>query len=264
MVDPLNKEGMSALYLATIYGRLDLIEQLVRGGADVNEQGREGMCPLHVATACNHLNIIDYLIIKGADINKKNREGLIPLHIAVIHGHLGSVKYLVEKGADIDLKDKCDVSPLLYALSITIGCPNISFRLINHCSSLAQGIDVNSVLNTLLHNYAPVICYPRAQSLALDLRVQSHKRHQKRSTYFSESKKRKLENISATKENALNVELLQGSQNLPSDISMQFEGLDDRMKDMVKKSMANINSEMPAYSFNNVAVESVNNKNLRR
>ncbi|WP_353281769.1 ankyrin repeat domain-containing protein [Wolbachia endosymbiont (group B) of Horisme vitalbata] len=264
MVDPLNKEGMSALYLATIYGRLDLIEQLVRGGADVNEQGREGMCPLHIATACNHLNIIDYLITKGADINKKNREGLIPLHIAVIHGHLGSVKYLVEKGADIHLEDKCDVSPLLYALSITIGCPNISFRLINHCSSLAQGIDVNSLHNTLLNNHALVICYPRAQSLALDLRLQSHKGHQKRSTYFSESKKRKLENISITfsitfEENALNTQLLQGSQNLPLNISMQFKDLADRTK-----SMININSEMPAYSFDSVALEPVNNKNLRR
>ncbi|WP_255586174.1 hypothetical protein [Wolbachia endosymbiont of Tribolium confusum] len=41
-------------------------------------------------------------------------------------------------------------------------------------------------------------------------------------------------------------------------MSMQFEGLADRTE-----SIVNINSKIPAYSFNNVAVESVNNKNLK-
>lgn len=267
MVDPQNKEGMSSLHFAVICGHSDLTDYLVREGANVNEQDKEGMSSLHVAVACDHSDIIDYLVANGANVNKQNKEGLSPLHIAVIHGHLGSVKYLVEKGADVNLRDRYGISPLFYALIITASCPDIASYLIKYSSFLVQEVNMESEFTNLSHNNAPdIICYPETQSSALELRVQLHKRHQKRSAYFSKSnKKRKLEDVSVTsKENASNVELLQGSQNLPSGISMQLEGLAGRMYDMIEKSMVNMNSEMPGCSFNSVAVESLNNNNLRR
>ncbi len=128
-------------------------------------------------------------------------------------------------------------------------------------SSLGQGVSMKPELKNRLHNHASgVIRCPEAQSLALDLRIQLHKRCHERSTYFSKSKKRKLENINATfKENTSNIQLFQSSQNLPSDISMQREDLFDGTENMVS-----VTNEMPMFSFNSVAVEPVNNENLRR
>ncbi|WP_143689941.1 ankyrin repeat domain-containing protein [Wolbachia endosymbiont of Nilaparvata lugens] len=264
IVDPRNKEDVNSLHLAVIFGYLDTVDYLVTNGANVNEQDKEGMSPLHIAVACGHSDIIDYLVANRANVDEQNKEGLSPLHIAVIHGHLGSVKYLVEKGADINLKDKYSISPLLYALTITIDRPDIASCLIKYSSFVAQEVNVESEFKNLLHNNAPgIIYYPEAQSSALDLRVQSHKRHQKRSAYFSKSnKKRKLEDVNETsKENTSNIQLLQGSQdnvNLPSDVSMQFEGLLGKME-----STVSVTNRAPMSSFNRVAVESVNNKNLQ-
>ncbi|QUI60558.1 ankyrin repeat domain-containing protein [Wolbachia endosymbiont of Spodoptera picta] len=236
MVDPRNKGSMSLLHFAAVRGYLNVIDYLVGEEANVNAQDKDGMSPLHFAVIYGHSGIIDYLVGKGANVNLQNKKGVSPLHLAVIYAHLGSVKYLIGKGADINLQDEGGMSPLFYALTITIKRLDIARDLIEYSSLLTQRINVKSKLRDCLH-----------------------KRQQRRSAHLNESKKRKLENISVTfEENASNIQLLQGSQNLPSDISMQFEGLADRTE-----SIVNINSEIPAYSFNSVAVESVNNKNLK-
>ncbi|MHC3898071.1 UNVERIFIED_CONTAM: ankyrin repeat domain-containing protein [Wolbachia endosymbiont of Nasonia longicornis] len=169
-------------------------------------------------------------------VDPRNKGSISLLHFAVVRGYLNVIDYLVGEGANVNAQDKDGMSPLFYALTTTINRLDIAHDLIEYSSLLTQRINVKSKLRDFLH-----------------------KKQQRRSAHLDEPKKRKLENISATFEkNASNTQLLQGSQNLPSNISIQFEGLADRTE-----SMVNINSEMPAYSFNSVAVESLNNKNLK-
>ena len=221
-VDPWNKGSMSLLHFAAIRGYSNVIDYLVEEGANVNEKDKDGMSPLHYAVIYGHSGIVEYLVGKGANVNLQDKKGVSPLHYAVIYGHSGIVEYLVGKGADINIQDEGDMSPLFYAL--TIDCPDIACDLIGYSSLLMQRINVRSKLKNFLH-----------------------KRQQRRSEHLGEPKKRKLENISATfEENVSNIQLLQGSQ---------IESLADRTE-----SMVNINSETPAYSFDSVAVESVNNK----
>ncbi|WP_341818994.1 ankyrin repeat domain-containing protein [Wolbachia endosymbiont (group B) of Phasia obesa] len=235
-VDPWNKGSVSLLHFAAIRGYSNVINYLVEEGANVNEKDKDGMSPLHYAVIYGHSGIVEYIVGKGANVNEQDKKDVSPLHYAVIYGHSGIVEYIVEKGADINIQDEGGMSPLFYALTIVIGRPDIACHLIEYCSLVQEEVNVKLKLKNFLHE-----------------------RKQRRSAHLNEPKKRKLENISATfEENASNIQLLQGSQNPPSDMSMQFEGLADRTE-----SIVNINSEMPAYSFNSVAVESVNNKNLK-
>ncbi|WP_353278720.1 ankyrin repeat domain-containing protein [Wolbachia endosymbiont (group B) of Longitarsus flavicornis] len=237
LVDLRNKGSISLLDFAAICGHSDIIEYLVGKGANVNEQDKDGMSPLHFAVIYGHSGIIDYLVGKGANVNAQDKKGVSPLHLAVIYAHLDSVKYLIEKGADINLKDEGGMSPLFYALTIIIGRPDIACYLTEYSSLVRKEVNVKVKLKNFLHE-----------------------RQQRRSAHLNEPKKRKLENISATfEENASNIQLLQSSQNPPSDMSMQFEGFADRTG-----SMVSVTNETPMFLFDSVAVEPLNNKNLRR
>ena len=43
------------------------------------------------------INIIEFLLKKGANINAKDKFGATPLHLAAISGYTDSVKVLLEK-----------------------------------------------------------------------------------------------------------------------------------------------------------------------
>ena len=51
---------------AAAHGRLDLVEQLVENGADVNEKTRDGWTALLCAKDSDSLEIIEYLQQNGA------------------------------------------------------------------------------------------------------------------------------------------------------------------------------------------------------
>ena len=52
---------------AAALGRLDLVEQLVENGADVNEKNRDGWTALMCAADAELLEIIEFLQQNGAD-----------------------------------------------------------------------------------------------------------------------------------------------------------------------------------------------------
>ncbi|QJT94986.1 ankyrin repeat domain-containing protein [Wolbachia endosymbiont of Diaphorina citri] len=268
-----SKEGESPLHFASKNGCLAIVSYLAKKGASLNLGDKDYMNPfLYVAESnrldiakylikekvfisnvdqydknymsstcytamCNHLDSIKFFVVQKTMVDPCNKGRISILHFAAVRGYSNVIDYFVGEGANVNEKDKDGMSPLFYALTITINHPDIALDLINHFSLLTQRINVKSKLKNFLHE-----------------------RQQRRSAHLNEPKKRKLENISATfEENASNIQLLQGSQNLSSDISMQFEGLADRTE-----SVININSEMmPACLLNSVAVESMNNKSLR-
>ena len=63
----------------------------------------------------NDLQLVQKLIKSGADINFKDEKGLTPLHYAAVSGNIDLVKYLVENGADVCAKDKKGRTPDYYA-----------------------------------------------------------------------------------------------------------------------------------------------------
>ena len=63
-----------------------------------------GVTLLHIASEqINESEIIDLLVKSGANVNARDAEGFTPLHMAAIHGNLKIVKKLVDLEADVNI-----------------------------------------------------------------------------------------------------------------------------------------------------------------
>ena len=76
-----------------------------------------GVTLLHIASRNNSTEVIDLLVKYGADVNALDSEGFSPLHIAAIHGNMKVVKKLVDLKADVsrarvDGRDAVDMAHL--------------------------------------------------------------------------------------------------------------------------------------------------------
>ena len=66
------RTGATALHVAAAKGYLDVIELLIRAGANVNAIDNDGWTPLHAAAHWDKHDIIAFLIDKHADLDIKN------------------------------------------------------------------------------------------------------------------------------------------------------------------------------------------------
>ena len=63
-----------------------------------------GVTVLHIASKENNEpEIIDLLVKSGANVNAQDAEGFTPLHMATIHGNVKIVKKLVDLEADVNI-----------------------------------------------------------------------------------------------------------------------------------------------------------------
>jgi ankyrin repeat protein len=60
-----------------------------------------GFTPLYSASQNGHLNVVDALLRAGADVNKAKNDGATPLFAACLKGHRACVEALVRARADV-------------------------------------------------------------------------------------------------------------------------------------------------------------------
>jgi ankyrin repeat protein len=97
-----NREGSTPLWLASVNGDAPIIEALLTAGADPNEQLPLGRTPLMTAARTGNVAALKVLVDHGADVNAKEAQrGTTPLMWAADEGHAAAVKFLIERGADI-------------------------------------------------------------------------------------------------------------------------------------------------------------------
>ena len=118
-------EGMTALCIASDWEYVELVEVLLKYGADVNAKDDYEYTALMYA-ACDRNDddsngsakqaILEALLRHGADINAKNGEGgstgSTALHLAVQNGRLAAVKVLLKHGANVNIKNNYGKTPL--------------------------------------------------------------------------------------------------------------------------------------------------------
>ncbi|XP_014229962.1 ankyrin-1-like [Trichogramma pretiosum] len=123
-VDPdgvLPKTGESALHLALTNERREIVESLLKAGADPNLADKDGTTPLHIiGKRCTDDD--DDLVDKFFEISEeknrpvrvdaKDESGNTPLLLALYHGNKRVARTLLSRGADPDLAGAGGLTPL--------------------------------------------------------------------------------------------------------------------------------------------------------
>ena len=162
-----DSEGTEALHSAALGGCYEIVELLLREGADVNAiQKVGGGTPLHLAALGGNFKVVELLIARGADVNAKNNEGSTPLHYAAEVGHNDTtVEILLKNGATVNVSDSLGLTPLHLAVGHFGRSEGIVALLLEH------GADVHArdrELKTPLHWSA------RHENHALTKRLLTH------------------------------------------------------------------------------------------
>lgn len=126
IVDNSGNTAIHHLINRTFGSRTQLIEMLLKAGADPDKENAKGKSPLHRAATDtvgieNGTEIMRILLDHKADLHKTDAAGNTPLHDAV-EGWLRSnspknLLFLLGAGADIHCKNKAGLSPLEIAVN---------------------------------------------------------------------------------------------------------------------------------------------------
>ncbi len=82
---PADEDGVTVLHKALhVYSahRIDIVQQLIAAGADVNAAAKDGRTPLHWACAFNVPQAVPLLLRAGAKVDARNEDGETPLFAA--------------------------------------------------------------------------------------------------------------------------------------------------------------------------------------
>ncbi|KAL1866292.1 hypothetical protein VTK73DRAFT_4822 [Phialemonium thermophilum] len=96
-----NGKGQTPLHMAARKGNLQLLELLlVDDTVDIDSRDIDGRTPLYEACKWGRTNVVEELIKYGADVNAKTTRNWTPLHIAARFGAANMVQELLKAGAD--------------------------------------------------------------------------------------------------------------------------------------------------------------------
>uniref|UniRef100_A0A669C037 non-specific serine/threonine protein kinase n=1 Tax=Oreochromis niloticus TaxID=8128 RepID=A0A669C037_ORENI len=73
---------------------------------DVNQPNKHGTPPLLIAAGCGNIQIIEVLMRKGAEIRAHDKSGANAIYYAARHGHVETLRFLHEKKCPLDVQDK--------------------------------------------------------------------------------------------------------------------------------------------------------------
>jgi Ankyrin repeats (many copies) len=112
----------------------EILNSLIKAGADVNAVNRFGLTPLHQA-AHDHIAVA-VLIAAGADVNSRCKYGTTPLHTAASRRAADSVAAMAAAGADVNATMKDGCTPLHLAAKvlsddIRYGSPESAAKLVD-------------------------------------------------------------------------------------------------------------------------------------
>jgi uncharacterized protein len=111
-----NRYGVTPLWLAALSGNAASIEMLLKAGADANTASAEGETVLMTAARTGKIDAVNVLLRYGADVNAtESWHKQTALMWAAAEGHAPVVRALVEAGADIRVRSNGGYTPLLFA-----------------------------------------------------------------------------------------------------------------------------------------------------
>ena len=122
-------------------GQPDIVQLLIKNGADLTVTDNKGVTPLHLASFHGQDENVEFLLKNGANIDSMDIYSRSPLTYAIIEGQTNVVQFLLKKGANINLLDINKNSLLHYAVNCKGNSLLYSSMLIN------KGINLNDINN---------------------------------------------------------------------------------------------------------------------
>ncbi|HUX13188.1 MAG TPA: ankyrin repeat domain-containing protein [Spirochaetia bacterium] len=114
--DSRDNRGVPVLSLAIRGRHRDLVENLLRRGADVNAVSQDrGNTPLMEAAVCGDSETVTHLLDSTADPNLQSKNGQTALMLAVGEGFTDVAKTLLERGAATEPVDQLGMTAGKYA-----------------------------------------------------------------------------------------------------------------------------------------------------
>lgn len=103
-----SKDGCSALQVAALQGGPEVVQLLLKAGADPNVPDPRGKTPLHAALQGDvELETVQSLVKAGAKLDTVDEQGLTPVRFAAMHGPREVYEYLLASGGN-DLRPASD------------------------------------------------------------------------------------------------------------------------------------------------------------
>ncbi|XP_048746170.2 fibronectin type 3 and ankyrin repeat domains protein 1-like isoform X2 [Ostrea edulis] len=104
-IDVPDKYGFTGLMQASQKGYTDIMEILIRHGADVNAQNDSGKTALMLACYAGQFEAVKLLRDQGAKYDDFDRGGSTPIHWAVDGGNIRLLEWIIKDGADANMRD---------------------------------------------------------------------------------------------------------------------------------------------------------------
>ena len=135
-----DKDGWTPLHSVSQEGQVEVAQFLIKHGADVTAQDKDLRTPLHSASQEGHVEVARFLVENRADATAQDKDGWTPLHWASEEGHMEVAQFLVEHGVDATAQDKEGWTPLHSASRE--GCLEVAQFLVKHSAdATAQNKD---------------------------------------------------------------------------------------------------------------------------
>ncbi|MCJ1375188.1 hypothetical protein MMC20_006422 [Loxospora ochrophaea] len=120
--DNAGNANLSVLHVAAQYGSNDVAKVCIEDHIQIDEKDRNGRSALYIASQNGHTNIVKTLLENGADVTiirdvdpMVSQLGDTALHAASLFGHGGVVKLLLDANAQVDALNAKSETPLCLA-----------------------------------------------------------------------------------------------------------------------------------------------------
>ncbi len=97
-INAIDEDGRTPLNYAIYHKREDVAKNLIKKGASIDYRDfKDKQKLLYLVCETDRLDILDNLILQGIDLNKKDNDGLLPIQIACLNGSISIVQKLIDK-----------------------------------------------------------------------------------------------------------------------------------------------------------------------
>ncbi|XP_035527522.1 B-cell lymphoma 3 protein homolog [Morone saxatilis] len=150
-LDIYNNLRQTPLHLAVITQQTNMVEVLLKEGADPAALDRNGQTAIHLCCEYNQRDCLSVVLSHSSSstcLEIRNYEGWSPLHLAVLRGHKDLARMLLDAGADINAMDiKSGQSPLMHAVESN-NADMVHFLIESGCDVNSQSYSGNTALHS--------------------------------------------------------------------------------------------------------------------